>query len=124
MQSATMKFFTMGAQGMLRQPQPHVALQLQVRTMATKKAGGSTANGRDSAGRRLGIKVWPTTFAKAGAIILRQRGQKFRPGDNVGRGKDDTLFAKVAGIVKMTRAPTKRKGKRHLVHVIPEGAMM
>lgn len=87
------------------------------RGMATKKAGGSSSNGRDSAGRRLGIKVWPNQTAKAGSILVRQRGQKFRPGDNVGMGKDHTLFAKVEGSVFMTKLPTNRK--RNVVHIRP-----
>lgn len=87
------------------------------RTMATKKAAGSSKNGRDSAGRRLGIKVWPNQYAKAGSILVRQRGQKFRAGENVGMGKDHTIFAKTAGIVRMTRLPTNRK--RNVVHVTP-----
>jgi large subunit ribosomal protein L27 len=83
--------------------------------MATKKQGGSTSNGRDSAGRRLGIKVYPGQEAKAGSIIVRQRGEKFRAGENVGMGKDHTIFAKHAGTVRMTRLPTNRK--RNVVHV-------
>ena len=70
--------------------------------MAHKKAGGSTGLGRDSAGRRLGVKLSNGQFAKAGAIIIRQRGTKYHPGQNVKKGKDDTLFATVAGIVKFT----------------------
>ena len=89
---------------------------LQTTRTATKKAGGSSNNGRDSAGRRLGIKVWPNQSAQPGSILVRQRGQKFRAGDNVGMGKDHTLFAKVAGIVKMTKLPTNRK--RNVVHVV------
>ena len=85
------------------------------RGMATKKAAGSSSNGRDSAGRRLGIKVWPNQWAKAGSILVRQRGRKFRPGTNVGIGKDHTLFAKMPGFVHMTRLPTNRK--RNVVHV-------
>jgi large subunit ribosomal protein L27 len=88
-----------------------------VRTMATKKAGGSSNNGRDSAGRRLGIKVWPSQFCSAGSILVRQRGQKFRAGSNVGMGKDHTLFALTSGTVHMSRLPTNRK--RNLVHVRP-----
>lgn len=84
--------------------------------MATKKAGGSTNNGRDSIGRRLGVKLYPGQEAKAGSIIIRQRGQKFRAGENVGMGKDHTIFAKVAGVVKMTRLPTNKK--RNVVHVV------
>lgn len=91
----------------------------KVRSMATKKAGGSTTNGRDSAGRRLGIKVWPNKqmLVQPGNIIVRQRGQKFRAGTNVGMGKDHTLFAKAAGIVHMTRLETNKK--RNVVHVLP-----
>jgi len=91
--------------------------QQQVRGMATKKAGGSTQNGRDSAGRRLGIKVWPGQYAQAGNILVRQRGQLFRCGDHVGMGKDHTLFAKAPGIVRMTRLPTNKK--RNVVHIVP-----
>jgi large subunit ribosomal protein L27 len=68
--------------------------------MAHKKAGGSSRNGRDSAGRRLGVKLYGGEQAKGGAIIVRQRGTKVRPGKNVGMGKDHTLFAKVPGTVK------------------------
>eukprot|EP00565_Helicotheca_tamesis_P006877 CAMPEP_0185729136 /NCGR_PEP_ID=MMETSP1171-20130828/4488_1 /TAXON_ID=374046 /ORGANISM="Helicotheca tamensis, Strain CCMP826" /LENGTH=114 /DNA_ID=CAMNT_0028397913 /DNA_START=134 /DNA_END=478 /DNA_ORIENTATION=- len=87
--------------------QSTTTLQTQIRH-ATKKAGGSTNNGRDSAGRRLGIKVWPGTTAKAGSIIVRQRGNKFVAGENVGRGKDHTLFSKVEGIVTFGRNERKR----------------
>ena len=85
--------------------------------MATKKQGGSTNNGRDSIGRRLGVKVYHGQPAKAGSILVRQRGQKFRAGNNVGMGKDHTLFAKVEGMVKMTRMETNKK--RNVVHVEP-----
>jgi large subunit ribosomal protein L27 len=68
--------------------------------MASKKGVGSTKNGRDSAGRRLGAKLADGQVCKAGSIIFRQRGTKIHPGENVGIGKDDTLFAKVSGIVK------------------------
>lgn len=90
----------------------------QRRGMATKKQGGSTSNGRDSIGRRLGIKVYPGQEAKAGSILVRQRGQKFRAGNNVGMGKDHTLFAKVEGMVTMTRMETNHK--RNVVHVAAE----
>lgn len=80
----------------------------QIRT-ATKKAGGSTNNGRDSAGRRLGIKAHGNTFVSAGSIIARQRGKKWYPGENVGMGKDHTLFAKVDGVVTFTNHPWKKK---------------
>jgi large subunit ribosomal protein L27 len=85
--------------------------------MATKKAGGSSSNGRDSAGRRLGIKVWPRQFCRAGSILVRQRGQKFRAGDNVGMGRDHTLFALAPGTVYMTRLPENKK--RNVVHIQP-----
>lgn len=68
--------------------------------MAHKKAGGSSRNGRDTAGRRLGVKVAGGQLAGPGAIIIRQRGTKYHPGDNVGMGKDHTIFAKIAGKVK------------------------
>ena len=68
--------------------------------MAHKKAGGSSSNGRDSAGRRLGVKLYDGQVAKSGSIIIRQRGSKYRPGENVKQGKDDTLFSLIPGIVK------------------------
>ena len=67
--------------------------------MAHKKGGGSSKNGRDSIGRRLGIKRHAGQIVRAGEILVRQRGTKFHPGDNVGLGKDDTLFAKADGAV-------------------------
>ena len=67
--------------------------------MAHKKAGGSSRNGRDSEGRRLGVKLAGGQAAKAGAIIIRQRGTKYHPGTNVGMGTDHTIFAKVDGRV-------------------------
>jgi len=78
-----------------------VVLNLHIlEMMASKKGVGSTKNGRDSAGRRLGAKLADGQVCKAGSIIFRQRGTKIHPGENVGIGKDDTLFAKVSGIVK------------------------
>lgn len=71
--------------------------------MAHKKAGGSTALGRDSQAQRLGVKLYQGEFAKAGAIIIRQRGTKFRPGKNVKKGKDDTLFAITGGLVQFSQ---------------------
>ena len=68
--------------------------------MAHKKAGGSSRNGRDSAGRRLGVKLYGGQAAVAGNIIVRQRGTKFWPGEGVGMGKDHTIFATVDGAVK------------------------
>ena len=70
--------------------------------MAHKKAGGSTALGRDSRAQRLGIKIHDGQWAKAGNILVRQRGTKVRPGKNVQKGSDDTLFAVVTGLVKFT----------------------
>jgi large subunit ribosomal protein L27 len=67
--------------------------------MAHKKGGGSSKNGRDSIGQRLGIKRYGNEMVTAGSIIVRQRGTLFHPGANVGKGKDDTLFAKAAGKV-------------------------
>ena len=67
--------------------------------MAHKKAGGSSRNGRDSAGRRLGVKKFGGENVKAGNILVRQRGTKFHPGNNVGMGKDHTLFALIDGKV-------------------------
>ena len=81
--------------------------------MAHKKSGGSSRNGRDSAGRRLGVKKCGGEVVIPGNIIVRQRGTKFYPGDNVGMGKDHTLFATVEGQVKFQ---TKR-GKRTYVSV-------
>lgn len=71
--------------------------------MAHKKGGGSSRNGRDSEGRRLGVKAYGGTYVTAGSIIIRQRGTKVRPGQNVGKGSDDTLFAKVDGRVDFGR---------------------
>ena len=68
--------------------------------MAHKKAGGSSRNGRDSEAKRLGVKVYGGELIPAGSIIVRQRGTKFHAGENVGMGKDHTLFAKVDGVVK------------------------
>ncbi len=85
--------------------------------MAHKKGGGSSKNGRDSIGRRLGIKRYGGEIVKAGEIIVRQRGTRFHPGENVGRGKDDTLFAKVGGAVVFGR-----RAGRKFVHVEPSGS--
>jgi large subunit ribosomal protein L27 len=75
--------------------------------MAHKKSGGSSRNGRDSAGRRLGVKLYAGQEIKAGQIILRQRGTKFYPGENVGIGKDHTLFALTHGVVKFKKTTKK-----------------
>lgn len=71
--------------------------------MAHKKAGGSSRNGRDSAGRRLGVKKFGGEKVVPGNIILRQRGTKWHPGDNVGMGKDHTIFAKVEGTIQFRK---------------------
>lgn len=71
--------------------------------MAHKKAAGSTRNGRDSNSQRLGVKLYGGQTIKCGNIILRQRGTKFKPGRNVGRGSDDTLFAKIDGILQFNK---------------------
>ena len=83
--------------------------------MAHKKAGGSSRNGRDSAGQRLGLKIFGGESVLAGNIIARQRGTKWHPGRNVGVGKDHTLFAKVDGKLEFR---TKAKG-RTFVSVLP-----
>ncbi len=77
--------------------------------MAHKKAGGSSKNGRDSISKRLGVKKFGGEFVKAGNIIIRQRGTKFHPGENVGLGKDYTIFALIDGYVKFERKDKKRK---------------
>ena len=77
--------------------------------MAHKKGQGSTQNNRDSAGRRLGVKVSGGAMARAGNIIIRQRGTKVHPGKNVGMGKDHTIFALVDGVVVFERKDKKRK---------------
>ncbi len=76
---------------------------LNIQLFASKKGVGSTRNGRDSASKRLGAKKADGQFASAGSIIYRQRGTKIHPGTNVGRGGDDTLFARVDGTVKFER---------------------
>ena len=78
--------------------------------MAHKKAGGSTNNGRYSVSKRLGVKMFGGQVVKAGNIIVRQRGTRFHPGENVGCGKDHTLFAKEHGVVKFeVKGPNNRK---------------
>lgn len=78
-------------------------LELNIQLFAHKKGQGSSTNGRDSAGRRLGSKVGDGQLVSAGSIIYRQRGTKIHAGANVGRGSDDTLFAKIDGVVKFER---------------------
>ncbi len=77
--------------------------------MAHKKAGGSSRNGRDSAGKRLGVKRFGGQEVTAGSILVRQRGTTFHPGNNVGCGRDYTLFALVDGVVKFERKDKKRQ---------------
>ena len=76
--------------------------------MAHKKAGASTSLGRDSQAKRLGVKIYGEQFAKPGSIIIRQRGTKFRPGENVKKGVDDTLFSTASGYVKFTKKKLRR----------------
>ena len=83
--------------------------------MAHKKAGGSSRNGRDSAGRRLGVKIFGGQYASAGNIIVRQRGTKFHPGTNVGLGKDHTIFALINGEVRFSMG----RGGRQVVNIDP-----
>ncbi|MCM0044994.1 MAG: 50S ribosomal protein L27 [Burkholderiaceae bacterium] len=84
--------------------------------MAHKKGGGTTRNGRDSESKRLGVKVYGGQAINAGGIIVRQRGTKLHAGENVGMGKDHTLFALVDGKVQFA---TKGVLKRHIVTVVP-----
>jgi len=87
--------------------------------MAHKKAGGSTALGRDSQSQRLGVKIQDGQYAKAGAILIRQRGTRYRAGKNVKTGKDDTLFAIAAGLVKFaTKKIKKYTGKLESVKIV------
>ncbi len=82
--------------------------------MSKTKGGGSTRNGRDSNAQRLGVKLFDGQVVNPGGIIVRQRGTRIHPGENVGKGKDDTLFALASGTVKFGR----RKGRK-LVDVLP-----
>ncbi len=84
-------------------------LRLNIQLFASKKGVGSTRNGRDSESKRLGAKKADGQFATAGSILYRQRGTKILPGNNVGRGGDDTLFAKVTGVVKFERKGRDKK---------------
>ena len=83
--------------------------------MAHKKGQGSSRNGRDSNPKNLGVKRFGGQAVSGGTILVRQRGTRVRPGDNVGRGSDDTLFAKIDGVVEFRR---KGRGGR-VVHVLP-----
>ena len=84
-------------------------MKLNIQLFAHVKAQGSTQNGRDSVGRRLGAKASDGEIVSAGSIIYRQRGTKIYPGTNVGMGKDHTLYAKVAGVVKFERLGRDKK---------------
>lgn len=86
--------------------------------MAHKKGQGSSRNGRDSHAQRLGVKAFGGESVPGGSILVRQRGTRFKPGKNVGRGKDDTLFAKTAGVVRF-----ENRGQRgRFISVIPQAA--
>ena len=84
--------------------------------MAHKKAGGSSRNGRDSESKRLGVKRYGDQLVKPGNIIVRQRGTKIHPGNNVGMGKDHSIFSLISGKVKFKRS----KSNRTLVSVVPK----
>ena len=84
-------------------------LKINIQLFASKKGVGSSRNGRDSAAKRLGVKRVDGQFVLAGNILVRQRGTKFHPGTNVGRGGDDTLFATSDGIVKFERKGKNKK---------------
>ncbi|MBI4573706.1 MAG: 50S ribosomal protein L27 [candidate division NC10 bacterium] len=84
--------------------------------MAHKKGVGSSRNGRDSAGRRLGMKAFAGQAVTGGSIIVRQRGTRFKPGKNVGIGGDDTLFARVPGVVRI-----EHRGGNRFVSILPAG---
>jgi large subunit ribosomal protein L27 len=94
--------------------------------MAHRKAGGSTNLGRDSVSKRLGVKIFGGQYAAVGNIILRQRGTKFHPGENVRRGEDDTLFALINGAVEFQTRKVKnftgKLARRMFVHVVPQKA--
>lgn len=84
--------------------------------MAHKKGGGSSRNGRDSNSQRLGVKKYGGELVLSGNIIVRQRGTRIKPGQNIGIGKDDTLFATANGIVKFETLPDGKK----IVHILPQ----
>ncbi len=86
--------------------------------MAHKKAGGSSRNGRDSNAQRLGVKRFGGQFVTGGSILVRQRGTRFKPGENVGWGRDDTLFARIDGVVRF-----EDRGQRgRFISVVPSAA--
>jgi large subunit ribosomal protein L27 len=95
-------------------------IKMNLQLFAHKKGVGSSRNGRDSESKRLGVKRADGQFVLSGNILVRQRGTKIHPGENVGRGKDDTLFATVSGVVKF-----ERKGKdKKQVSVYPQEVVM
>lgn len=94
-----------------------MAFEMDLQLFATKKGGGSSKNGRDSRSKRLGVKRHGGQLVTAGSIIVRQRGTRVHPGENVGVGKDHTLFAKIDGYV--TFEPNGRRGKRVSVYAEP-----
>lgn len=91
--------------------------------MAHTKAKGSTRNGRDSSAQRLGVKTFGSTTVSAGQVLIRQRGSKYYAGDNVGIGSDDTLFAKIAGMVrfqaKKVRTFNSQLTQKRFIHIDP-----
>ena len=99
----------------------NTVIKIQLQLFAHKKGTGSSHNGRDSNAQRLGTKAHDTQLVTAGSIIVRQRGTKFHPGNNVGMGKDYTIYAKVEGRVKFER---KGRDKRQIsVYPVEEAAM-
>ena len=84
-------------------------LKMNLQLFSSKKGLGSTKNGRDSRAKRLGAKRWDGQFVLAGNILVRQRGTKIHPGVNVGKGGDDTLFAKISGVVRFERKGRDKK---------------
>jgi large subunit ribosomal protein L27 len=88
--------------------------------MAHKKAGGSSRNGRDSNSQRLGVKRFGGQFVTGGSILVRQRGTLYHPGQNVGRGRDDSLFAKIDGVVRFETRGS--RGRRHIDVLPPASA--
>ena len=90
-------------------------IKLNLQLFATKKGVGSSRNGRDSEAKRLGVKSGDGQLVLAGNILVRQRGTKIHPGTNVGKGSDDTLFAKVDGVVKFQ----KKKDNKSYVSILP-----
>src|SRR2546422_1172300 len=86
--------------------------------MAHKKAGGSSRNGRDSNSQRLGVKRYGGQLVTGGSILVRQRGTRFKPGDNVGLGRDDSLFARIDGFVKFQRSEEHTSELQSRLHLV------